>query len=41
MAGDAYLIEEALQLTDDGGNLRRQVIRVHSCYQFGMTGYSS
>lgn len=34
MTGNAYLIEETLQLTDDGGNLRGQVVRVHNCHQF-------
>lgn len=33
MAGDAYLIKEALQLTDNSGDLRGQVIRVHGCRQ--------
>lgn len=41
MTRDAYLIEETLQLTDNGGNLRGQVVRVHSCHQFAMTGNSS
>lgn len=41
MTGDAYLIEKTLQLADDGGNLRSQVVRVHSCHQFGMTAESS
>ncbi len=41
MAGDAYLIEETLQLTDNGGNLRGQIIRVHGRHQFGMPSYSS
>ena len=41
MAGDAYLIEETLQLTDDGGHLRGQVIRVHGCHQRAMTSHRS
>jgi hypothetical protein len=29
MAGDSYLVEEAMQLADDGGDLLREVAGVH------------
>lgn len=31
MAGDANLVEQTMQLADDGGDLLGQIARVHDC----------